>query len=752
MTLNSKITPGKYVVYCLLIAALAFIIASGFMGYMSLLISPAVIAGFAFITSAFLYVIYIYPAAGLIAATIMPLSAAVFYLFRKETFIVRAGSVWNIINGCSLWFWDYLYNPVSVNVHYAQITGAVFAVIIASVLFLFIIYWNYPLLTMAAGITIFCVMWFTGYDNAFTHLKQYIFVSFVLYGYINYNYRENSWRLRQDNFSMKTKSVWVICTLCLMLCVYIISVTLPSGMKSAKPGWLDDKVFKRVSDMWYGNGGGKAVNSSVLDDRFDIGIVGYQEGTSKLGGAVKNKNVLLLKVMMDKQFNSPVYLRGSVKDKYTGSLWTKTPSEANTLESNKEITNITGNMEKVKQYNTVGITVYPQRISTTSIFNIWKPYRVNIDEKNYYCSDDGELYLEKPLEKNSVYSVVSKIPVVNYQDLKKVTRNSRREQFEKYLQLPETLPDRVRSLALKITDGYRNNYDKAMAIQNYLRENYPYTLDTSSVPEGRDFVDYFLFDERKGYCSYYASAMAVMCRSAGIPSRYVEGVVLNLKDRDGSGIYNVMSSSAHAWVELYFEGYGWVSFEPTSSYEFTGYTSQDNQAVQPREEQRPSITPAPPKPENQENPKVSDIKNNPTVKVSIPWGILAAAAVLLGVFSRMMLKICSDRNRIENADRLDGKEAAMEYMRIFERKLKLAGIVRDMGETSSEFGHRITDLLLPHSIDSTDIMDSFDKVRFGNGRIDKGTRRKFKDAINRADGLIKEKMGTLRFVIRKYII
>jgi transglutaminase-like putative cysteine protease len=132
-----------------------------------------------------------------------------------------------------------------------------------------------------------------------------------------------------------------------------------------------------------------------------------------------------------------------------------------------------------------------------------------------------------------------------------------------YLQLPDTLPERVRQLAQRVTAGADNPYVKALRLQNYLRETYPYDLAAKPAPEKHDVVDYFLFDNRRGFCSHYATAMAVMLRTQGVPARVVTGYAMGDYDFD-RGAYRVPVSASHAWVEVYFTGYGWIEFEPTA--------------------------------------------------------------------------------------------------------------------------------------------------------------------------------------------
>ncbi len=134
---------------------------------------------------------------------------------------------------------------------------------------------------------------------------------------------------------------------------------------------------------------------------------------------------------------------------------------------------------------------------------------------------------------------------------------------DRYLQLPPTLPPRVKELARKLTEDYDNVYDKAAALESYLRQT-SYNEDIEAPPPERDAVDYFLFDSREGYCDYYASAMAVMARAMGIPARLAVGYAGGEYDEERGG-FVVRRYRAHAWVEIFLPGFGWIEFEPTAS-------------------------------------------------------------------------------------------------------------------------------------------------------------------------------------------
>ncbi len=129
-----------------------------------------------------------------------------------------------------------------------------------------------------------------------------------------------------------------------------------------------------------------------------------------------------------------------------------------------------------------------------------------------------------------------------------------------YLQLPPIDP-RVKALALEITKGSTNDYDKAANIERWLKTHLRYTLDLSG-PQTGDPLAYFLFVKKAGHCEYFAAAMTVMLRSLGVPTRYVGGFLPGEYNEVG-GDWIVRASDAHTWVEVFFPGYGWLTFDPT---------------------------------------------------------------------------------------------------------------------------------------------------------------------------------------------
>jgi transglutaminase-like putative cysteine protease len=135
----------------------------------------------------------------------------------------------------------------------------------------------------------------------------------------------------------------------------------------------------------------------------------------------------------------------------------------------------------------------------------------------------------------------------------------------RYLQLPQELPTRVVELAQRITQGAETPYDKAQAITEYLRQNITYVQAVPPVPEYHDMVDWFLFDQRTGFCNYYASAEVVLLRAVGVPARLAVGFAEG-ESEIVSDEFTVLRKHGHAWPEVFFPGVGWVEFEPTVTY------------------------------------------------------------------------------------------------------------------------------------------------------------------------------------------
>jgi transglutaminase-like putative cysteine protease len=182
------------------------------------------------------------------------------------------------------------------------------------------------------------------------------------------------------------------------------------------------------------------------------------------------------------------------------------------------------------------------------------------------------------------YSADSLVPQFSETQLRSASQDYPPQILQNYLALPDTISQRVRDLAASLTAGPQNSYDKAKAIEAYLR-TFPYTLEVPPFPAEKEIADYFLFELQKGYCDYYASSMVILARAAGLPARLVIGYSSGEYD-PATAQYIVREANAHSWAEVYFPGIGWVEFEPTASQ------PQVDRPVEPVEEEL-SIEPIP---------------------------------------------------------------------------------------------------------------------------------------------------------------
>jgi len=202
------------------------------------------------------------------------------------------------------------------------------------------------------------------------------------------------------------------------------------------------------------------------------------------------------------------------------------------------------------------------------------PMKINGDYRVIEINPDGSVFNSHPAAGESenpqaigVYSADA-----DTRDPEPVVRDSNSRSYPErvsllYLQLPR-LDSRIPELARRITASSGSNYARAKAIERYLQTNFSYTLQLPGLAEP-DPLSYFLFERKRGHCEYFASSMAIMLRTLGIPARVVNGF-RGGEYNDLTGNYIVREKDAHSWVEAYFPEYGWATFDPTPAGPATG--------------------------------------------------------------------------------------------------------------------------------------------------------------------------------------
>jgi transglutaminase-like putative cysteine protease len=323
-----------------------------------------------------------------------------------------------------------------------------------------------------------------------------------------------------------------------------------------------DKQWQRVEDTW------ARMYKSLNYPATAVGAASFGDQLT-LGGPV----TLSDRPIFDAATSQRSYWQAMAYDTYTGQGWQNTDREVVIMDRNQTfgqpIYGLTAQMT-----STIHLLLPGQQL----LFGAPQPLRTDLPVNADVHRLRGEgssievsaLRSRVNLTPDSHYEVVSAVTMAPPDALRAAGGSYPEWVTQQYLQLPPSLPRRVVRLARRITEPFDNAFDKASAVENYLR-TYPYNQDIAAPPAGVDGVDYFLFDIKQGYCDYYASAMAVMLRAVGIPARVVAGYSPGeyMTPTPGSsaalGVYRVLERNAHAWPEVFFPPYGWIQFEPTAS-------------------------------------------------------------------------------------------------------------------------------------------------------------------------------------------
>lgn len=257
------------------------------------------------------------------------------------------------------------------------------------------------------------------------------------------------------------------------------------------------------------------------------------------------------------------YLRARAFADYTAEGWKLPEIDERAVEAGAPIV---AGAERGREPRDITVTV---ERGQSALLTLGQPLSVDRDAVAQVGGDGGDVLGlrasgdEKRVAAGTVYRAQGSVSVATVEELR-LADDEYPDWTQRYLALPPELPDRVRDLAAHIAAGQSNAYDRAAAVEAYLR-GLPVDYDIDPPPAGRDPVDYFLFELRRGYFDYHASAMAVLLRALGVPARVAVGYAIGPQDRDTEGAFRVTEKRAFAWTEVFFPGYGWIEFNPTPS-------------------------------------------------------------------------------------------------------------------------------------------------------------------------------------------
>ena len=374
------------------------------------------------------------------------------------------------------------------------------------------------------------------------------------------------------------------------------------------------------------------LRQSVLDhlfftdprDVFSLSTEGYYpEGSEQLGGKPTPRENPVMQVSTPRT----AYLRGVILDEYTGRSWRNTTGGRRYLWQSQRF-----EQERIALFNqalppeavsgafTQSLSV-SVRMLTDSASTLFVPQRIRElipgGDLVPYFSNASEVFITRNLQAGDTWRVSAPLTVAGdpglgtFLDLCATLDDPGWETaVEQYISLPSHLEKPIYSLAASIASTGNTPYEKMMALVSYLSRGFRYTLDVDDQPANVDFVTRFLLDTKEGYCTYFASAMTVLCRMIGLPARYVEGY---LAEPNEQGEALVTGLNGHAWTEVYFKGFGWLTVDatPRRRQGSTGNSSSGN-STDSTPSPEPEATPTPPQEQEQGEEQEQGGQDTPT--------------------------------------------------------------------------------------------------------------------------------------------
>jgi transglutaminase-like putative cysteine protease len=395
-------------------------------------------------------------------------------------------------------------------------------------------------------------------------VAAYLFFALLFIGRITFLRRRKDWQKARINLPAEAAGnitrIVILTGTALLFFAWLLPVvarqdrSLTPAWRSIESNWI--RIRERFSGAFEGIESGEQGEIVLYADQFNL-------GTKTRGG----ESVLFV---VESNIRGPQIIRNywyvRSYDHYQDGAWSSTLDERVDVAAGKYL-------PVYPEWNARAVSKF---LITTSIpkqgsliapqYTFWVGRYVQVYTGNAVppSMDVGYIRTVPPLQLGESYEVRAWIN----QPTQKILRDAPTEYpvwiQTRYLEIPDGLDSRIPDLAQEITAKSSSVFDSVVAITQYLRKNMTYQKEIQNPPKDADPAAWFLLDYKTGYCNYYASAEVMLLRSLGIPARvavgYAEGKYLIDK-----GYYEVRGEDSHAWPEVYFSGWGWVPFEPTTS-------------------------------------------------------------------------------------------------------------------------------------------------------------------------------------------
>lgn len=434
-------------------------------------------------------------------------------------------------------------------------------------------------------------IYYNGSEDLDIYLIIFLFMALLLIVRSNLDAREWDWyvngirvprRLRKQFFRMGA----VLAVVALLIAWLIPTGNLQRQLEQFQE-FLRGDPLTQMSEFWNRLFASAETQGPTTAD--------YYGGDSlQLGGAIRlgDQEVFWVSAPPGRRY----YWRSRIFDTYEGGRWlpaadTRLTDPQAPLDVVQE-PYVEGSRVAVSQRFTMGLS------ASRLVYVAPQPLQVDLATKTDLKYVDGQamnvsvIRPSQVIERGETYSATSLLSAATATQLRAAGVSYPQWVNGIYLYVSPSVTERTIQLARQIVTEANavTPYDQAKAIETWLRQNVVYNETIPQPPAGRDPVDWLLFDIREGYCNYYASAMIVMLRSLGIPSRLAAGFAQGTWDAETQQ-FEVLERDAHTWVEVYFPNYGWIEFEPTAAQ--SPVMRVDDTEVVQQPSATPNATPTP---------------------------------------------------------------------------------------------------------------------------------------------------------------
>lgn len=393
------------------------------------------------------------------------------------------------------------------------------------------------------------------------YLAAYLFFGLVLVARMAYRQKHIVWQKNRTVLPPQLSFDFIRFGLIAVTVVILLSWTVPA-MANAMPGLA--RAIDPLRQQWYEIR--DRMDNAFASLRATVGVASDYYGSNVTlgrGNRLTDTQVFLVRPPQEVPPGIRYYWRARTYDQYSNGQWLSSLTQSEEYTPDEETFAFS-----IQSARWQGYFEFITAANQTTVFSapqpLWysTPGTVHLVKNPDNTVELASVRASPSLEAGTLYATEASLSDASILEMRQ-SGDDYPEYIREYLQLPNTITERTYQLAQELTAGMDNPYDKVMAVTNYLRDNITYQETIPEVPVGKEPVDWFLFEYKKGFCNYYATAEAVLLRAAGIPARWSVGYAQGEKLEDGN--YLVRQRDAHAWPEIYFAGLGWVEFEPTVS-------------------------------------------------------------------------------------------------------------------------------------------------------------------------------------------